>query len=238
VLAALAVQASPGDFAAAERLLGGSFSGLADIRRNPVATIDAAELTSREITERLSGLPIGPDAELHVAWIAGRLGTRMSFATFAANVGDLWFPAMDDIACVLHSSGQLLVLVLDHAELITLSALRASQAAQHPGHKRRVPDGWPGSLDARFLALLALVRDGTGLRDARQLDLMISMRFRPREGWTVLDELIELERRGLVRRATGGTGYRWAVTDSDCLLSAEVVNDPCGFHLQPACHRR
>jgi hypothetical protein len=27
VLAALAVQASPGDFAAAERLLGGSFSG-------------------------------------------------------------------------------------------------------------------------------------------------------------------------------------------------------------------
>ena len=91
-LAALAVQASPDDFAAAERLLGGSFSGLADIRRNPVAMIDAAELTSDEITDRLSGLPIGPDAELHVAWIAERLGARMSFATFAANVGDLWFP--------------------------------------------------------------------------------------------------------------------------------------------------
>lgn len=214
VLAALAVQASPGDFAAAERLLGGSFSGLADIRRNPVITIDATELTSHEITDRLSGFPIGPDAELHVAWIAERLGTRMSFATFAANVGDLWFPAMDDIACVLHSARQLQILVLDHEEFITLSILGASQAARHLGQKRRVRDGWPGPLDARFLALLSLVRDGTGLRDARQLDLMISMRFRPREGWTVLDELIELERRGFVHRAAGGTGYRWAVTDA------------------------
>ena len=80
--------------------------------------------------------------------------------------------------------------------------------------KRGGRDSWPGSLDVRFLALLALVRDGTGLRDARQLDLLISMRFRPREGRTVLEELIELERRGLVRRAAGGTGYRWAVTDT------------------------
>jgi len=214
VLAALAVQASPGDFAAAERLLGGSFSGLADIRRNPVVRIDAAELTGQEIRDQLSGLPIGPDAELHVAWIAERLGARMSFATFAANIGDLWFPAMDDIACLLYSAGQLLVLVLDHEELITLSRLGVSQAARYTGHERGVRDGWPGSLDARFLALLALVRDGTGLRDARQLDLMISARFRPREGRTVLDELIELERRGLVRRAAGGTGYRWAVTDA------------------------
>jgi hypothetical protein len=214
VLAALAVQASHDDFAAAERLLGGSFSGLADVRRNPVATIDAAELTGQEVTDQLSGLPIGQDAELHVAWIAERLGARMSFATFTANVGDLWFPAMDDIACVLYSAGQLLVLVLDHEEFITLSSLEASQAARHPGHKRRVRDGWPGSLDARFLALLALVRDGTGLRDARQLDLLVSMRFRPREGWTVLDELIELERRGFVRRAAGGTGYRWAISDA------------------------
>jgi hypothetical protein len=217
VLAALAVQASPGDFAAAERLLGGSFSGLADVRRNPVATIDAAELTCQEVRDQLSGLPIGQDAELHVAWIAERLGARMSFATFTANAGDLWFPAMDDIACVLHSAGQLLGLVLDHEELITLSRLGASHVARHPGHaghKRGVRDGWPGSLDGRFLALLALVRDGSGLRDARQLDLLISARYRPREGRTVLDELIELERRGLVRREAGGTGYRWTVTDA------------------------
>ena len=73
---------------------------------------------------------------------------------------------------------------------------------------------WPGSLDARFAALLALVRDGAGQRDARQLDLQINMRLTPREGATVLDELTELERRGLVRRAPGGTGYRWAVTDA------------------------
>ena len=72
----------------------------------------------------------------------------MSFATFAANAGDLWFPAMDDIACVLHSAGQLLVLVLDHEELITLSRPGASPAARHPrhaGHKSRVRDGLPGS---------------------------------------------------------------------------------------------
>ena len=217
VLAALAVEASPGEFAAAERLIGGSFSGLADVRRNPVAMIDTAGLTRQEVRDKLSELPIGQDAELHVAWIAERLGARMSFATFAANAGDLWFPAMDDIACVLYSACQLMVLVLDHEELITLSILGASPAARHPGqagHKRGVRDGWPGSLDARFLALLALVRDGTGLRDARQLDLLISARFRPREGRTVLDELTELERRGFVRRAAGGTGYRWAVTDA------------------------
>jgi hypothetical protein len=111
----------------------------------------------------------------------------MSFATFATNVGDLWFPAMDDIACVLYSADQLLILVLDHEELITLSRLEASQEEQHPRQKRRVRDSWPSSLDARFLALLTLVRDGTGLRDARQLDLLISARFRPRKAgrsWT------------------------------------------------------
>ena len=95
VLAALAVEASPGEFAAAERLLGGSFSALADIRRNLIAKIDAADLTRQEVTDQLSGLQLGQDAELHVAWIAERLGARMSFATFAANAGDLWFPAMD-----------------------------------------------------------------------------------------------------------------------------------------------
>lgn len=73
VLAGLAVQASPGDFAAAERLLGGSFPGLADVRRNPVATIDAAGLTRQEVSDQLAALPIGHDAGLHVAWIAERL---------------------------------------------------------------------------------------------------------------------------------------------------------------------
>jgi hypothetical protein len=94
VLAALEVQASSGGFAAAERLLGGSFSELADIRRNPVATIDASGLTCQEVRDQLSGLPIGQDTELHVAWIAERLGARMSIATFAANAGDLWFPVL------------------------------------------------------------------------------------------------------------------------------------------------
>jgi hypothetical protein len=123
VLAALAIEASPGEFAAVERLLGGSFSGLAEIRQNPVAQIDAADLTSQEVRDWLSGLPIEEHAELHVAWIADRLGARMSFETFVANVDDLWFPAMDDIVSVLHSDSSLMVLVLDHEELVTLSSV-------------------------------------------------------------------------------------------------------------------
>ena len=97
VLASLAVEGSSGEFAAVESLLGGSLSGLAEIRRNPVARIDAADLTRQEVRDRLSGLPLGQDDELHVAWIADRLGARMSFAAFAANVTDLWFPATDDM---------------------------------------------------------------------------------------------------------------------------------------------
>ena len=121
VLAALAARAGPDEFAAAESLLGGSFSGLAEIRRNPVARVDAAGLTCQEVRDWLRGLPVGPDAELHVAWAAERLGARMSFEVFTAHLDDLWFPAMDDIVAVLHPGGQVMVLVLDHEELITLS---------------------------------------------------------------------------------------------------------------------
>jgi len=127
VLAALAIEASPDEFAAVESFLGGSFSGLAEIRRNPVAKLDAVDLTSQEISDWLSGLPIGKHAELHVAWIADRLGARMSFEAFAANIDDLWFPAMDDVISVLHSGSNLMVLVLDHEELITLSSTNPSE---------------------------------------------------------------------------------------------------------------
>jgi hypothetical protein len=122
-LAALAVEASPDEFAAVESLVGGSFSGLAEIRRDPVAKIDAVDLTLQEVSDWLSRLPVGQETELHIAWISDRLGARMSLGTFAANVDDLWFPAMDDIVSVLHSGSQLMVLVLDHEELITLSKL-------------------------------------------------------------------------------------------------------------------
>ena len=50
----------------------------------------------------------------------------MSFDKFAANVDDLWFPGMDDIVSVLPSGSNLLVLVLDHEELITLSSVNSS----------------------------------------------------------------------------------------------------------------
>lgn len=86
--------------------------------------------------------------------------------------------------------------------------------SEYAERERRLREGWPGSLDARFLALLSLVRDGMGRRDARQLDLLVSAHHEPRDHGTVLDELAELERRGLVRRGAGGTGYRWTVTDA------------------------
>jgi hypothetical protein len=123
VLAELGVGASPGEFAALESLLGGSWSGLSDVRGDAAASVDAADLTSGEVTEWLSGLPVGPGVELHVAWVADRIGAQMSLETFAANIGDLWFPAMDDVVCVLHSGGNRMVLVLDHEELITFSSV-------------------------------------------------------------------------------------------------------------------
>ena len=126
-LGALAIEASPDEFAAVESLLGGAFSGLAEIRRSPTARIDAVDLTSQEVKDWLSGLPIGPHDELRVAWIADRLGARMSFETFADNVDDLWFPAVDDIVSVLYSGSNLMVLVLDHEEVITLSTMNPSE---------------------------------------------------------------------------------------------------------------
>jgi len=129
VLAELGVGASAGEFAALESLLGGSWSGLGDVRGDPAASVDAADLTSGEVTEWLSGLLVGPGVELQVAWIAERLGARMSLETFAANIGDLWFPGMDDIVCVLPGNGGLMLLVLDHEELITLSSVNADEYA-------------------------------------------------------------------------------------------------------------
>jgi hypothetical protein len=133
VLATLQVEASAGEFAAVESLVGGSFSGLSEVGRNPAARIDVGDLTFGEVRDWLSGLPIGQDAELRVAWIADRLGARMSFETFAANIDGLWFPAMDDIVCVLHSDGNRMVLVLDHEELITFSSVNSCQDAGGAG---------------------------------------------------------------------------------------------------------
>lgn len=123
VLAALSIEASPGEFAEVESLLGGSLSGLAEIRRNPVAKLNAVDLTDQEVSDWLSELPVGQDAKLHVAWVADRLGARMNLEVLAANIDDLWFPAMDDIVCVLPSSNQLVVIVLDHEESITVSSV-------------------------------------------------------------------------------------------------------------------
>jgi hypothetical protein len=133
VLGALAVEASAGEFAAVESLVGGSFSGLSGARQNTATKIDAADLTSAEIRDWLSGLPIGHQAEVRVAWIADRLGARMSYETFAANIDELWYTAMDDVVCVLCSDGHRMILVLDHEELITFSSVNSCENAGREG---------------------------------------------------------------------------------------------------------
>jgi hypothetical protein len=94
----------PASSLAVQSLLGGSLSGLGEIRRSPVARIDAGGLAGQEVRDWLCRLPLGQDSEVQVAWIAGRLGARMSLVTFASNLSDLWYPATDDIACVLRSA--------------------------------------------------------------------------------------------------------------------------------------
>ena len=88
VLASDGAEASPAELGAVERLLGGSLSGLSELRGDPVARIDAVDLTGWEIRDRLAGLPIKPQAELRVAWIANRIGAKLSFETFAASADD------------------------------------------------------------------------------------------------------------------------------------------------------
>jgi CdiI N-terminal domain len=168
VLAALAVEASAGEFAAVEGLVGGSFSGLSKVGRDLVARVDAADLTSAEIREWLSGLPIGQHAEVRVAWVADRLGARMSFETFAASIDDLWFPAMDDIVCVLHSDGHRMVLVLDHEELITFSGMHSCEDAGGVAMSAREPMA-PSRTTPRgdVFAIELRAAPGAGVEDGR-----------------------------------------------------------------------
>ena len=128
VLAALAIEASPGGYTAVESLLGGSFSAIAEIRCDCFAKLDATRLTGGEIGEWLAALPIEPHAELRAAWVAHRLGARLDLTTLAANIEDLWFPATDNIVSVLDRGGDLLILVLGHEEHITLSNVPPAKA--------------------------------------------------------------------------------------------------------------
>ena len=82
-----------------------------------------------------------------MTWIADRLGARIGFETFVANIGSLWFPARDDVVCVLAADDGLMVLVVDHEELITLSRVDSGEHAGYmdvgksaAGEERRVRD--------------------------------------------------------------------------------------------------
>jgi hypothetical protein len=86
--------------------------------------------------------------------------------------------------------------------------------AQYAERKRHLQGIWPGSLDARFLTLLSLVRDGNGQYATWKIKDLIGTLLPQRQDVTVLEELIELERRGLVRRRQGANGYMWTITEA------------------------
>ncbi|MBO0803384.1 MAG: hypothetical protein J2P25_09980 [Nocardiopsaceae bacterium] len=125
VLAALSVAASRDEYQAAEGRLGMPLDRLSSIRDDPALEADASGLTPSEVREWLARLPVRPDEEATVAWVADRIGARMTFGAFASNVDDLWFPAMDDIIVLLDSREALDVLILDHEERITFSQVNA-----------------------------------------------------------------------------------------------------------------
>jgi hypothetical protein len=68
-------------------------------------------------------------------------------------------------------------------------------------------------VSGRQARLLAVVAEGDGDWDARRIDLTVSVRHGPGEG-TVLQELQELQRLGLVTRddSRSGAGGRWTLT--------------------------
>jgi hypothetical protein len=99
----------------------------------------------RDLSALLAALAVeaGPGefaAVESAAWIADRVGARMSFETFVANIDSLWFPARDDVVCVLAAADDLMVLVVDHEELITLSRVDSSEHAGQ--HGCRQISGW------------------------------------------------------------------------------------------------
>lgn len=125
VLAALAVEASRGEYQAADDRLGMSLGRLPGIRREPAAEVNGSGLMPSEVRQWLARLPARPDEEAAVVWVADRIGARMTFGTFVSNLDDLWFPAMDDVVVLLDSREALDVLILDHEERITFSHVDA-----------------------------------------------------------------------------------------------------------------
>jgi hypothetical protein len=68
-------------------------------------------------------------------------------------------------------------------------------------------------LSDRQIKLLSVVAEGGGDWDARWIDMTVDARYGPGEG-TVLEELVVLQRLGLVVRddSRSGVGGRWKVT--------------------------
>jgi hypothetical protein len=86
--------------------------------------------------------------------------------------------------------------------------------AAYAERKRHLQEIWPDSLDARFLALPSVVRDGNGLYGTWKIKDLAGTLHPQRKDVTVLEELVELERRGLVRCREGANGYMWTISEA------------------------
>jgi hypothetical protein len=95
-----------------------------------------------------------------------------------------------------------------------LSRPGVDHLAAYAERKRHLQEIWPDSPDARFLALLSVVRDGNDLYGTWKINDLVGTLHPQRQDVTVLEELIELERRGLVRRREGANGYTWTITEA------------------------
>jgi hypothetical protein len=87
---------------------------------------------------------------------------------------------------------------------------------EHAERRRWKADGWPDSITDRWRSLLDIVKGGAGRRTAQTIEVYLSRRHAP-NGRTVLAELLELERRGLVAHAVhrpDEATHTWRVTDA------------------------
>ncbi|MDT3446776.1 hypothetical protein [Pseudofrankia sp. BMG5.37] len=119
-LHSIGVAAGLDEYQEIENLLGGSFQRLSELRSDPDIEHDVSELAGPELGTWLASLPVDRDVDVRVAWLADRIGARMTWSTFVDHVSDLWYPSMDDVV-ILADANRLLV--LDHEERLTLSRL-------------------------------------------------------------------------------------------------------------------
>ncbi|MFH8625742.1 hypothetical protein ACH4A8_28300 [Streptomyces vietnamensis] len=123
-LGALGVVPDPAVLARVLLLLGGDWGELPRIRRDARFDVDVSEAGEDALRGVLASWVSPSEGSLLVAWPADRVGVAMAAAQLAGAIGELWYPAVDDLVVVQERrSGQCLVVVLDHEERLTCTWL-------------------------------------------------------------------------------------------------------------------